>query len=341
MNVAFSAATVSAVAMLLVGCAWPGALASDGPAAVGQVDDSRLVELSGIVASRRNPGLYYVHNDSGDTARVFLITREGRTKLTVNLAGATSIDAEDIALAPAGASSAPTTTPATKAAKAPAGKSPSTRAAATEPNAPPSIGDATAWDVCLADIGDNSARRKTVTIFRFPEPALDPNGPAEISVTPTIYTLRYADGPINAEAFFVHPTTGDGYILTKRLDGVTDVYKLAAPWAKDTVTELPRVAHVVLPEGTPLSRVVTGADISPDGRIVVVRCYLNGFAWTRAADATGAFERVFDAAPARLSLAAEPQGEGICFSADGRKLLTVSEGESPTIYEGPAPGDSE
>ena len=41
------------------------------PETVATVADDRLDEISGIIASRRNPHVWWVHNDSGDTARIF------------------------------------------------------------------------------------------------------------------------------------------------------------------------------------------------------------------------------------------------------------------------------
>lgn len=63
------------------------------------VDDARLNESSGLVASRKFPGFLWTHNDSGDSARVFLLSPQGRVALTVNLQGANAQDWEDIALA--------------------------------------------------------------------------------------------------------------------------------------------------------------------------------------------------------------------------------------------------
>lgn len=265
------------------------------PADVCVIRDARIVEASGLVASRRNPGCYYVHNDSGDSPRVFLINRTGQTLLTIQLDGARAIDYEDIALAP--------------------GRQPGS------------------YDVCVADIGDNRATRADLTIYRFPEPdarAFKPGTTTGVSVT--AYRVRYADGPADAEAFFVRPQTGDGYVLTKRTDGKTHVYKLAAPWDADGQTELRRVRTVTLPPAILLARVVTAADISPDGTRVAVRCYFGGWQWRLPADAA-AFESVFDRPPTPLVLAPEQQGEALCYAADGQSLVTISEGSSPTLHE--------
>lgn len=264
--------------------------------ALCQLDDARITEASGLVASRLNPGCYYVHNDSGDQPRVYLVDRDGRTRVTVALKGATAADYEDIALAP--------------------GAKPGT------------------FDVCVADMGDNSAARPHVTIYRFPEVVASETGSATTAVEPTAYRVRYADGPADAEAFCVHPQTGEGYILTKRLDGRAAVYKLAAPWNAAEETTVSRLAMLDLPPATPLARIVTGADIAPDGRRLAVRCYVGGWEWHLPDDVKEAdFDRVFQTAPARLILPTEPQGEALCYAPDGRALLTISEGANPTLYE--------
>ena len=69
---------------------------------VCELQDRGIAEASGIAPSRANAGCYYVHNDSGDSARVFLIDREGRTRLTIRLKGAAAVDYEDISVAPGG-----------------------------------------------------------------------------------------------------------------------------------------------------------------------------------------------------------------------------------------------
>ncbi len=274
--------------------------AAGQPVPVCDLQDARITEASGLVASRLNPGCFYVHNDSGDEARIFLIDRTGRTRLTVRLKGATAIDCEDIALT--------------------LGAKPGT------------------WDVCLADVGDNAEKRGHVTIYRFAEVSLNDQKSDTVDVEAVAYRLRYAGGPANVEAFAVHPRTGDGYLFTKRVDGRSYVYKLAAPWDAKQETVLPRVAMLELPQAEPLARVVTAADIGPDGRRLALRCYADGREYRLPESAAdGDFARIFQSAPERLSLAAEPQGEAICYSPDGSALFTVSEGVAPTLYEYPVP----
>jgi hypothetical protein len=267
------------------------------PVAVCEIADPRLNEASGLAASRRHPGYYYTHNDSGGRPHVYILDRAGRIHATIRLVGAENVDWEDIALAPGE--------------------------------------KATTDDVCVADIGDNMAGRAEVVIYRFPEP--DPNAAAGrmIDVKPQAVRCKYEDGARNAEGFAVHPQTGDGYVFSNRSDGTCRVYRLAAPWATAGFVTLRRAASLRFPkEVPPVLRMVTGADISPDGKRLVTRSYVGGWEWRLAEPGdTGKFTRIFRQEPTALKLAMEPQAEALCFSADGKALLTVSEGTPTTLYE--------
>ena len=63
----------------------------------GTVASDAITEASGIAASPRFDNVYWVHNDSGDSARVFAIAGTGQTIGEYALSGATAIDWEDIA----------------------------------------------------------------------------------------------------------------------------------------------------------------------------------------------------------------------------------------------------
>jgi hypothetical protein len=272
----------------------------DPPELVCTCEDRRLNEASGIVAGHANPDLYYTHNDSGGKPIVYVLDRDGHIRAEVELEGAKNVDWEDIALAPGTA--------------------------------------AGTFDLCAADIGDNNEKRREVQIYRFAEPRLDASPasskPGRTTVAPTRYTLRYADGPRNAEALVVHPRTGDGFILSKKLDGSADIYRIPAPWPKDRTIEMQRVGKLMFPDAPPINTMVTAADLSLDGSQLVTRSYTCGWLWTLpTGERDGEFERLIRQTPIRLDLAAEPQGEGICFSADGRCLLTVSEGSPTRLFE--------
>ncbi len=58
---------------------------------------SPIDEMSGLAASRKNPGVIWTHNDSGDEARVFAINKEGKILGEHRIEGAKNSDWEDIA----------------------------------------------------------------------------------------------------------------------------------------------------------------------------------------------------------------------------------------------------
>jgi len=309
----------------------PDAPYSD-PVAVCEVTDPRIREASGLAASRRHPGLLYVHNDSGNPPHVYVLDRGGRVRATIELDGARNVDWEDIALAPS-----------------------------EHPER---------FDVCIADIGDNQARRREIVIYRFAEPELPaaagapasqpngaaapPSGPAPqgtkgrsaaslprsapgelaLRIRPSAYRFRYEDGAHDAEGFAVHPRTGDGYVFIKQPDGRGRVYRIAAPWDDQQTTTLKSVAALRFPETLPVAKVVTAADISPDGRRLAMRSYACGWEWELPDELTAdELARILTTEPRRIRLAAELQGEAICYSADGGAILTVGEHTPTMLFE--------
>jgi hypothetical protein len=181
----------------------------------------------------------------------------------------------------------------------------------------------------VGDIGDNRLRRTFVTVYRLKEP--NPRSDGGPTAAAEALRFRYPDGPHDAEAMMVHPRTGDLYIVTKAnlSDGDTLVFRAAAPLRAKSgrVQTLEKVAVLNLGRGL-LGRFagVTGGDISPEGSRVVLCDY-----W-------GAWEARFDASWTGLEwvyvdVGARPQGEGICYRADGKALIVTSEGEMFPLVE--------
>lgn len=90
-------------APVIIGAAAPAPSersASTAPATefrVGTLQPPALRESSGIVASRRHPGVYWTHNDSGNAAALFAVTREGELIREYPVA-AKNQDWEDLAI---------------------------------------------------------------------------------------------------------------------------------------------------------------------------------------------------------------------------------------------------
>ncbi|HEX8463047.1 MAG TPA: hypothetical protein VF627_00385, partial [Abditibacterium sp.] len=166
---------------LILGGALAGAAPLAEPTQLATISNPRLTEISGLAASTRYPGLIYAHNDSGDTARVFLLNFKGETVATVNLRGAYARDYEDIAVAGTGANAS----------------------------------------VYVGDIGDNLGLRDAVQVYRFVEPALDPQKLGQIlEVKPEVIALQYPGAPRDAETLLAAPG-GKLWILSKEDGGST------------------------------------------------------------------------------------------------------------------------
>lgn len=285
--------------VLAAACA--GTLEASTP---GTVQGDALTEISGIAASHRNRGAYWVHNDSGDSARVFAIDPTGATLGEFLLDGAHAIDWEDVAVAP--------------------GPGQRTRSRT--------------WSIYAADIGDNDAARASVTVYRVPEPAVAPGGDPTARVLPgaAALTFTYPDGAHDAEALLVDPVRRDLLIVTKDLVGGRGVvYRGRADVAAGGTDVLQRVGDVSLG----LGRGVTGADVTWSGDTVALRSYLGVVLYPRPAGTplwkAFAQRSCPGAAP---SIVDERQGEAIGFSPGGRAYLTVGEGAHPRVHRFAAPG---
>jgi hypothetical protein len=89
-------ATVAPATVAPATVAIPTATATPiAPHVVFKQDESTLNEVSGVAVVRSQPGLLWMHNDSGDTARMFAVNGQGKIALTVNLDGAGALDWED------------------------------------------------------------------------------------------------------------------------------------------------------------------------------------------------------------------------------------------------------
>jgi hypothetical protein len=204
----------------------------------GRVASASLGEISGLVESRRRRGVFFVHNDSGDSARFFAVDERGALLAEYRLRGAPSVDWEDIAAGPCGADVC----------------------------------------LFLADVGDNDMVRAGYTVLRVREPAVVPDvAPATVTPVELPWealAFRYPDGSHNAEALVAHPATGDLYVITKT-DGDSAVYRLPASAPADATTTLTRVATLDLPPSG--AALVTGADLHPCASRLLVRTYVRLF----------------------------------------------------------------
>jgi len=165
----------------------------------------KISESSGLAASRRTPGLFWTHNDSGDKPDIYAFDLRGRDLGTWRIRGAVNRDWEDMASFSLG------------------GKG---------------------W-LLIADAGDNNRKRKTSRLYVVPEPRIDPNRPAptgQVDVAMTI-DFSYDDGCQDCEAVGVDPNSGTILLVSKR--GKRTVYELPLPEPKKKAPDKPLTARTI------------------------------------------------------------------------------------------------
>jgi hypothetical protein len=177
------------------GCASFGA-----PAGVGLIGFG-LRETSGLAASRKNPGILYGHNDSGDSARILAMDGKGLQLGQIDFDGATAVDWEDMAVGPCGGTTC----------------------------------------VFVGDFGDNGESRSNYALYAIEEPALDGKAFATRKIPAKKYPFAYPDGSHNCETLLVHPTTGEIFVVTKKssIDGA--VYKFPSALTPGVTAKLEKV----------------------------------------------------------------------------------------------------
>ena len=70
---------------------------SGGKFKLGRIDNKNIAESSGLAASRKHPGVYWTHNDSGNGPYLFAITKDGHSLAEFPVTGARNTDWEAIA----------------------------------------------------------------------------------------------------------------------------------------------------------------------------------------------------------------------------------------------------
>ncbi len=178
----------------------------------------------------------------------------------------------------------------------------------------------------VGDIGDNFAIRDTLQLYELPIPT-----EGDDAVTARRVRVRWPDGPMDSEALFADPVTHELLLMSKVYDGFVTVGRVPDPDGDpgDEVVPLEAVATVQFGnEGIGSTTLVTGADMSPDGRFVVVRTYTAAWAFPRIPGEDWA--DTFGREPCEVPAASEGQAEAITWDAAG--VWTVSEGQPVPLH---------
>ena len=263
-----------------------------------------VAEASGLAASRRAPGLFWTHGDSGGEPVLEAVAAGGESRGRVRIAGAKNVDWEDLDSFELGGRS---------------------------------------W-LLIADTGDNRAGRGdcSLLVVEEPDPAKLAPGTERVASVAWRVPVIYPDGPRDVEAVAVDARENRIYLLAKRttphglyalplrptppgrpMPPMERVGELAAfPAAEGAEALLPtaRGAYWAQP---------TGMDFSADGFAAVIVTYGDVLVYPRGNDErwTAALARK----PVRLAPHGLAQAEAICFGADSREIYVTSEGRGAAM----------
>lgn len=270
-----------------------------GPATtLGVLKDPAIKESSGLVASRSTPGLFWTHNDSGDGPFIYGFDSRGGRKGVWRVVDASARDWEGIAAGPG-------------------------------PQRNQSY-------LYIGDIGDNRETRSEIVVYRVPEPVITAADKASTKSKPRLTEsaeaihLRYPDGKHDAETLMVHPLTGSLFIVTKVAFANPGIYEASGPVSSDRPITLKRLGELDIP--SLLGGIITGGDISPDGRRVALCDYMQGYEIVLP-DGGAAFNTIWNQPLKPIGLGQRKQGEAIAYRLDGKALLATSEGSPAPLIQ--------
>jgi hypothetical protein len=180
----------------------------------------------------------------------------------------------------------------------------------------------TLWIADTGDNADSKERRTRVALWSMP-----------VSGTkqPTLHRLSYPEGkPHDAEALLIGDD-GKPLIITKVTSGKAEIYTPSAALKSGDTEPVPmrKAGEIALPKTqtenalNTFGRIaITGASRAPDGSRVVLRTYADAFEFdVTGGDIVGALTT----GKPRVTPLADPFGEAISYTSDGKSFLTVSD----------------
>jgi hypothetical protein len=267
---------------------------------------SALDEISGLVKGAGD--FWWVIEDSGNSPTLIAVNSAGQTIRQITVNGANNVDWEELTV----------------------GKNP--------------FGAGRV--LFIGDFGNNTAppltfpvtfptvgTRNNQVIYMITEP--DPLAATSVNILRTL-PIQFPTGNYDIEAMVYDARSQQLVLITKDLNGVASgtggvsrVFTRSLDPAQPLLTEVatfdlrnrPLTNTQVGPYG--LDRLVTGAALSDDGRVLVVRTYKSVFRWVRAPEES--WQSLFTRAPQVITLVDEPQGEAIALGGNNTDFYTISE----------------
>ena len=271
--------------------------AYSSPKVIGKIKSADITESSGLAASRCQDNILWTHNDSGDNAYVYALDLEGNNKGTWRIANIENVDWEDIA-----------------AYKDKTGK----------------------CFLYIGEIGDNKLKRREHFVYRVAEPTISDTTALATRknslAIEAVETVRfvYPDFDQDAETLMVEPKSGDIYVVTKRVSGPAGVYRLKPTFGEAQIQRAEKMREISVP-AIP-NGFVTGGDISPDGRRMVICDYSQAYEWSLP-ETVSQFDEIWKQEPTRIDLGKRSGGESVCYSASGSSIFATSEGRNSSVIE--------
>ena len=269
----------------------------ESPKITGTIADAEIKESSGIAASKCQPNVFWTHNDSGDKAFIFALDKSGAKLGTWTVPNAANFDWEDIAIFKDGA-----------------GK----------------------CFIYIGEIGDNESVRDEHVIYRILEPKAGTENASATKQQPLAtepadaVRFIYPDSRHNAETLVVHPKTGDIYVITKRVSGPAGVYRIRPNFGNGAAAKAEKVSDLSVP-AIP-NGFLTGGDISPDGKRLVICDYSAAYEFTLPENAKS-FDEIWSQEPESINVGMRKIGEAVTYSPDGNSIILTSEGKNTPIIE--------
>ena len=263
---------------------------------LGIVRNPELIELSGVVTGGINPDVLWVHNDQNNLPRLYALNLKGETVATYildafNEEGTMAGDWEDIARLPH-----------------PKGH----------------------HDLYIADFGNNAMVKKEHRLLIIEEPGINSAKSSEVGEIEfrAIYFQYPRDYVCNSECLLVHPVSGEVFIVSKSVKEGGKQRPNSAVWSLPDLTKEDSIYTATLvAESIPaITDRVTGGDISPDGKHLIIRTNTpKAYLWEWKDGES--LKEVLKSSPKEIPLADEKGGEAICFSEGGSKLFSVYDGK--------------
>ncbi|MFL6467503.1 MAG: hypothetical protein ACJ72Z_06050 [Pyrinomonadaceae bacterium] len=255
---------------------------------IARITSKEINESSGLAVSKCQPDVFWTQNDSGGGPFIYAIDSTGRTIGTFRLPNVSNIDWEDIA------------------------------------SIKTSTGECYLY---IGEIGDNERKRAVHVIYRIREPVLTKESPtsrkdAALTSAAEAIRFRYPDGMSDAEALLVDPQLGNIYVVTKRFVGPADIFKIEPSFdsnEEQTATKIAAISLPATPEG-----LVTGGDISPDGKHVVFCDYYAGYELVLPANSQS-FDEIWKQKPSAFDLGPREIGEAVAFGNDSDTVYATTE----------------